>query len=100
MWQSPGRADVVQTGYEFTDTNWHYIAMTHGEDGFAYIYVDGVEFGSFYSSPQYFGLTVGTYVGGVPGSLPPYAYYNSEISVKTDRGPLAGKQNELNHVAT
>jgi hypothetical protein len=82
MWQSPSKTLIVQTGYEFTDTNWHYIAMTHGEDGFTHIYVDGVEYGPFNSSPIYFGLTAGTYAGGVPGSFSHYAYYNSELSAK------------------
>lgn len=81
MWQNPSKPTiVVQTGYKFTDTDWHYIVMTHGEDGFTHIYVDGVEYGPFDSSSQYFGLTAGTYVGGVPGSFSHYAYYDSELS--------------------
>ncbi len=83
MWQSPSKpVSIVETGYKFTDTNWHYIVMTHGEDGFTHIYIDGVEYGPFDSSPQYFGLTAGTYVGGVPGSFSHYAYYDSELSAQ------------------
>jgi hypothetical protein len=83
IWQKPSvEPPVVQTGYRFTDTNWHYIVMTHGSDGFTHVYVDGVEYGPFNSSSIYNGYTFGTLVGGLKGAFSHYAYYNTELSSK------------------
>jgi hypothetical protein len=83
IWQQPAGAPFVnQTGYQFTDTNWHYLVMTHGPDGFTHVYVDGVEYGPFNSSSVYNGLTTGTFLGGLKGSFGHSAYYNSQLSAQ------------------